>query len=796
LNQKNIEEKTFISIPGTTHKFALRHYQIPFVQALEQGYKRFDLVWHRRAGKDLTILNATVAAMLQVDNQGNPLVNYAGVGSYYYFFPTFAQGRRVLWDGMTRDGVRFLDYIPEAIRLQTWNDDMKIRLRNGSLFQVIGTDNYDCYDDQTDILTKDGWKRFRDISDNEIVATLKNGNIIYDKIIAKVEYDYQGTMYRVKSKSIDMLTTPNHKYFVESRKGFAKFREIQNINIFNDRIPATSKWKGKKQETYTLGKLTFNMSDWCAFIGIYLSEGSFLKVKKGYRVYITQDNLSHHDIVVDIKSLLWRMGLYFRYDGHNFLIENKELFEYVKRFGKCDEKYIPRDLLELSPKYLKILKDWLIKGDGYIQKGGYEHYYSTSLRLINDVQELIIKLGLSGNIKIKLQNGGTIRGRKIYPKKEMYEIFIRKSKYKYFGKTGQSYIYKEPYCGKIYCVEVPSHVIKVRRNGHELWCGNSIMGTNPIWCVFSEFALQDPKAWEFVRPILKENGGIAIFCYTPRGRNHAYDLHYNVALKNPDSWYSQTLSVYDTGVLTKEEVEQEIREGMSEELAAQEYLVSFEMGIEGSYYGRYVQIVRDEGRIKESLPVDSAKPVHTAWDIGVTDFTSIIFYQVFPHGYHIIDFYENSGEGVQHYAKMLQDKGYTYGNHYGPHDLAAKNWVSEGEPTIQVARRYGIHFQLVPRLSREDGIEAGRNVLSRCYFDESRTRILIDHLENYTKVFNKQMNCYTNTPKHDIHSHSADAWRYFAIAEKNPEVSDQNIPKKIHEYNDFLQKHTNKYTAL
>jgi len=441
--------------------FTPRSYQLPFFQALDLGYKRLVLVWHRRAGKDISILNATCQAML---NDGR--LPYGGVGVYYYFFPTFAQGKKIIWDGITKDGIPFLDYIPKALRLQTWNDEMKIRMVNGSIFQIIGTDNFD-----------------------------------------------------------------------------------------------------------------------------------------------------------------------------------------------------------------------------------------------------------------------------------------------------------------------------------------AVMGTNPIWCVFSEFALQNPKAWEYVRPILKENNGVAIFPYTPRGRNHGYTLYYKVALKNPDSRFAQLLTIENTGVLTSEDVQQEIKEGMSEDLARQEYYCDFNLGIEGSYYAKYIQAAKDEGRVKKVL-LDTAKPVHTAWDIGVTDFTSIIFFQVFPGEYHIIDFYENSGEGVQHYAKVLQDKGYVYGNHYAPHDIKAKQWVSEGEPTIQVARRYGINFQLVPKLSREDGIEAARNLLSKCYFDEEKTKILLIHLENYSKIFNKTLNCYSSTPKKDGHDHAADAFRYLAVAEKSPEVEEYNLPQRAREIDEYIKKHSNRYSAL
>lgn len=773
------------------YKYKPRPYQIPFFNALQEGYKRFDLVWHRRAGKDLTVINATAMAMADTDNK----TGYGGVGTYYYFFPTFAQGKKVIWDGTTRGGIRFIDFIPEELRAATWNDEMKIRLKNGSLFQIVGTDNYDCYDELTEILTKEGWKKFKDISDNEVVATLKDGELVYENITSKVEYGYKGDMYRVKSKSVDILTTPNHKFFVKSRKGVYKFREIRDINIYNDMIPATCKWKGKSTDKFILGNLKFKMSDWCAFIGIFLSEGSTFKNHKAYRTIISQSNKANPEIVEEIKALLERMNLNYHYDGKNFNIENKDLYNFCVRFGKCDEKYIPRNLLELSPKYLTILKDWLIKGDGHVQKDGHEIYYTTSKRLVDDFQELVIKLGLSGNIKIKDNDGGTIDGRKINSKKTLYELYIRKGKYKYFCKTGESYINKEFYDGKVYCVEVPSHVIKVRRNGCEVWCGNSIMGTNPIWCIFSEYALQNPLAWEYIRPILRENKGRAIFIYTPRGRNHGYTLHYDVAKLNPDTWFSQVLPISVTGVLTEKDIEEERREGMSEELIAQEYYCSFEMGIEGSYYGREIQKLRDEDRITK-VPIDSSKPVHTAWDIGVTDFTSIIFYQVYPTRYHIVDFYQNMGEGVQHYADILNQKGYVYGNHYGGHDLKARQWVSEGKPTIEVAREYGINFQVVPKLSIQDGIQAGRSLFSRCYFDEEKTHKLLVHLENYSKVWSKTMNCYTSTPKKDGNDHAADAWRYFAVAEKSPEILGQFNEEDYEKELEYVSQYSNRFSGM
>ncbi|MCK9432644.1 MAG: hypothetical protein M0R00_06770 [Candidatus Omnitrophica bacterium] len=855
----DLQNKIPINLP---YNYTPRWYQEPFFQALQDGFRRFALVWHRRSGKDLTIINATAVAMSDTKNQ----TGYGGVGSYYYFFPTFAQGKKIIWDGMTRDGIKFTDFIPEQLRAQTWNDEMKIRMKNGSMFQIIGTDNFDaimgtnpiwcvfseyalqnpkawdyvrpilrenkgiaifnyCVNENTYILNKNGLKQIK--RDTDIGFTNIDENIYGLNGWHKATQFYNGGKQKLikitTSKGYEISCTPNHKLWngfqwIES-ENYKTGQSIviqRNQNIFGN-IFDLKGWKkptngNNKNNNFVIDK------DFMYLLGLILAEGNY-----------------HHDKIVitnfdkDIIDFIQKYGFKDYNGGHHIFCSTtlSSLLEYLNFRKGAKNKVIPEKILTWSKPFISAFLSGYFDGDGTSHKTkGFVSATSSSKELIRQLQILLLNYGIvsrrSEQItkptkKVKKECKSYVLSIEGYnahlfykqigfrlKRKQKHEQLLSNRQREYWNdyvEINEEYL--NTYIHGINETDLKRHnkitynTLKRLLNKKPDNYLQKILDDNYYYDIIKSIEQTEGFVYDFIIPDTHSfftNGFISH--NTPRGRNHGYDLYYNVALRNPDTWFSEILPVSKTNVLTEEDIEQERKEGMSDEMIAQEFYCSFEMGIEGPYYGRYVQIVRDEGRIKESLPVDSAKPVHTAWDIGVTDFTSIIFYQVFPHGYHIIDFYENSGEGVQHYAKMLQDKGYTYGNHYGPHDLAAKNWVSEGEPTIQVARRYGIHFQLVPRLSREDGIEAGRNVLSRCYFDESRTRILIDHLENYTKVFNKQMNCYTNTPKHDIHSHSADAWRYFAIAEKNPEVSDQNIPKKIHEYNDFLQKHTNKYTAL
>jgi len=174
---------------------------------------------------------------------------------------------------------------------------------------------------------------------------------------------------------------------------------------------------------------------------------------------------------------------------------------------------------------------------------------------------------------------------------------------------------------------------------------DSLMGTNPQLCIFSEYALQDPRAYQYIRPILTANDGIAVFLSTPRGRNHLYDL-FQVA-SNSDDWFCQKLTVLDTGHINLHEIEREKHLGeMSEDMIQQEYYTSWDLGVEGSYYARYIDRMRTKGQISV-VPWENGFPVHSAWDIGVRDNTSIIMFQIIGMSIRIIDCYENSKVGLR-----------------------------------------------------------------------------------------------------------------------------------------------------
>lgn len=332
-----------------------------------------------------------------------------------------------------------------------------------------------------------------------------------------------------------------------------------------------------------------------------------------------------------------------------------------------------------------------------------------------------------------------------------------------------------------YIDHVPAPLVKSKHNTEmkiELTTGSiiqivgsdnidSIVGTNPVGCVFSEYSLQDPTAWDYIRPILRENGGWAIFNYTPRGHNHGFEL-YQMAKKN-EAWYCELLTVADTNVLSEEDINEEREAGMSEEMVQQEFYCSFEAGTPGAYYSTLLAESDKAGRVGE-VPYDPILPVDTWWDLGISDAMSIWFTQTTRTGQiRIVDYYENTGEGLPHYINLLDDKrrehGFVYGYHHGPHDLAVRE-LGTGKSRIETAQSLGLNFRIVPKLSVQDGIEAARRILPKCWFDETRCIHGLNALRSYHCEYDEKNKVFKKRPKHDWSSHAADAFRYFAVGHK------------------------------
>jgi hypothetical protein len=324
---------------------------------------------------------------------------------------------------------------------------------------------------------------------------------------------------------------------------------------------------------------------------------------------------------------------------------------------------------------------------------------------------------------------------------------------------------------------------------------DSLVGSPPRGVVFSEWSLADARAWGFIEPILEENGGWAIFPYTPRGQNHGKTM-FDHAKKTP-GWFASILTAAETGVFSTEQLAN-IRSGLisiygdteGEALYQQEYFCSFSGLVPGAYYAKQMAEAREQGRIT-AVPHRAGAEVDTFWDLGVDDSMTIWFVQPVGKSFHVIDYYENSGFGLEHYAKALRGdlpgsehrKAYTYGNHHMPHD-AEQREMTNSEIALsrkEVARDLGIKpIIVVSRVRNIDTliqvhIPAVRNIMGSCWFDKDRCARGISALEGYRSQYDEEKKRLGTRPVHDWCSHGSDAFRTFAVGYREP-IKSTNKP--------------------
>lgn len=290
---------------------------------------------------------------------------------------------------------------------------------------------------------------------------------------------------------------------------------------------------------------------------------------------------------------------------------------------------------------------------------------------------------------------------------------------------------------------------------------DSLVGTNPVGIIMSEYSIGDPSSFEYFRPILLENDGFAVFIYTPRGKTHGFTLH-NMASNNP-GWFSQVLTVDDTKIMSREDVENEILAGMSREKAMQEFYCSFDIGMEGAYYTEEIAYARANGRVGD-FPWDPDKPVHTWWDIGYRDNTSVLYTQVNDAGNpRIIDHDTRRNIGLPDWVKILRTKPYDYSAHYPPHDIDHHEWGT-GQTRTERADRLQFTFEdAVEDIGLANGIDACRAMIRRAEFNEPLVGGFLDNLGYYHREYNNRTGIFKDTPNHDHSSHDADVMRYLSV---------------------------------
>jgi hypothetical protein len=298
--------------------------------------------------------------------------------------------------------------------------------------------------------------------------------------------------------------------------------------------------------------------------------------------------------------------------------------------------------------------------------------------------------------------------------------------------------------------------------------------------VLDEYAQMSPRVWpEVVRPMLADRQGWALFIGTPMGRNHFCAL-YEQAMTDAD-WLARRFPASDTGILAVAELTA-ARRAMSAQAFAQEFECSFAAGVPGAYYAPLLELAEQDGRIGR-VPWEPRLPVTTAWDLGIGDATAIWFAQTLGQEIRIIDYYEASGAALAHYAKQLSDKPYVYHEHLLPHDVSVRE-LSTGQTRLDTLRSLGLKVRVLSADSVEDGIEAVRNLIPRCWIDAQKCARGLDALRLYRPEFDARRETFSARPIHDWTSHAADAFRYLARGLRRP-ARPLSEPGQIADYSPF-----------
>lgn len=321
--------------------------------------------------------------------------------------------------------------------------------------------------------------------------------------------------------------------------------------------------------------------------------------------------------------------------------------------------------------------------------------------------------------------------------------------------------------------------------------------------VFTEFAYQDPRGEEVISPMIRKTGGWKSYNSTPNGNNH-YKKRWELAKKNPNCYFilATVLDTYDhdgNRLVTDKDLQRERDDGKSEDYINQEYFCSFNQGIEGTYIGRELQELANDGHITK-VPYEKELLVDTYWDLGISrNSMAVWFVQQMGNEVRYIDFEEATGRTFTYWAQLLQAKNYLYGKHYAPPDVAVKEMVGKGQiarTRLDHAADVGIHFEIIEKCSFENSVEVLKGLLPVCWFDEEKTAVGRHHLEMWGRVWNDILQKYTDNEKADGNDHAGAAARYSAISIRQVKLYQSTRQGSVNEDIDYVKRHSNKYSGL
>lgn len=350
-----------------------------------------------------------------------------------------------------------------------------------------------CYDDQTEVMTSDGWRFFKDLKYEDEVLCLDPNTEEMKFFVPKeiVQYPYKGRMFRIETRSVDCLVTPNHRVVFRRRVSYGtelvktpiEVEMADNLPDIHFWIPRGGFWKGEEKEIFVLPAITFrgpgghfqqkeskevSMDKWLTFLGLYLSDGFVRYDKKEVPIDVLISVKRQRKVDL-LRKTLEELGLsWYEQKPNNqgmvtFGVGGVQLARYLSSIGKCREKFIPKEFKFLSVRQLEILFNSLMQGDGSISKTGTMVYYSKSKKLLEDISEICLKIGLVPRFCDDDYEEGEEGDQYLFIGRKNVDTKISKDKR-----------YWQEYNGNVYCCSVPTGIIMTRRNGKVCWSGNTM----------------------------------------------------------------------------------------------------------------------------------------------------------------------------------------------------------------------------------------------------------------------------------------------------------------------------------
>ena len=277
--------------------------------------------------------------------------------------------------------------------------------------------------------------------------------------------------------------------------------------------------------------------------------------------------------------------------------------------------------------------------------------------------------------------------------------------------------------------------------------------------IIDEVGDQNPKIWtDIVRPALTDRKGWCLFIGTPKGHNHFKELRDRA--EKEEGWGLLEFKASETGVVDETELKAAKNE-MGEDKYRQEFECSFDAAVEGSYYGQMLNELEEKKHMQE-IPREEISRTFTAWDLGMGDSTSIWVAQLVGSEVRLLDYYENHGVGLDHYVKWIKDNDYLKAEHILPHDVRVRE-LGTGKSRLEMLEEAGLQVKICPRMGLDDGIQAVRRLLPRCWFNVPKVQIGLNCLRNYRRDYDEKRKIFYERPLHDWSSHGSDSFRYLAL---------------------------------